>query len=106
MVTGAEAHLVNVMVNVLAGDDRSDRMALVGTALNALALELKAFLLKTSLDSFGVSVMQLFGLHRSHHVFMSLWEHLTILHRLDGCVEMILMNFTVDGCLSFLMTMF
>lgn len=45
-------------------------------------------------------------LNRDHIVGMLLGQDLTVLDRLDGCVIVILMNFTVNGSGGFLMTMF
>lgn len=79
-------------------------MTLVGAALNALTLELKTLLLETGFDSLGIAMVKLFSLYGSHVVFVSLWEHLTILYRLNRSMEVILMDFTINGCLSLFVT--
>ena len=45
-------------------------------------------------------------LNRDHVVGMLLGQDLTVLDRLDGCVIVILMNFTVNGSGGFLVTVF
>lgn len=45
-------------------------------------------------------------LNGNHVVRMLLGQNLTVLDRLNGCVKMILMNFTVNGSGGFLMTVF
>lgn len=97
---------MDVVVNMLACDDWSDRVTLVGSALHALVLELVTLLLETGLDGLGITVVKLFGLYGSHVVFMTLWEYLTVLDRLNGSVEVILVYFTINGCLGLLVTVF
>lgn len=79
-------------------------MTLAGLAFNASVLELGTLLLKTRFDSFGVAMAKFPMLDRGHVMRMLLRKYFTILHRLDGGVEMVLMDFSVDSGLSLLMT--
>ena len=45
------------------------------------------------------------SLNGSHLVLMAFWENFTVLDRLNGSVEMVLVNFTVNGSGSLFVTM-
>lgn len=81
-------------------------MTLLRAALNALALELGTLLLKTSFDGFGVTVVMFTMLDRNNVVFVALRKHFAVLYGLNRSMEMILVNFPIDGCLGLFMTMF
>lgn len=75
-------------------------MTLLCAALDALALELGPLLLETSFDGLRIAVVVFASLYRNDVVFVTLGEYFAVLYRLNGGVEMILMDFPVDGCLS------
>jgi hypothetical protein len=94
--------LVNVVVNVLA----SDSSTLSGLMLNITDLtsvfELSGLGSKTLLYVLIISVCNVAVLNTGHLVGVLLWENLTILDWLDGCVVMILVDLTIDGGLLLL----
>lgn len=103
--SGKPYYLVDVVMNMLACDDRSHRVTLLCAALDALILELGALLLETSFDGLRITVMMLTSLDGEDVVFVTLRENFAILYWLNRSVEMILVNFPIDGCLSFFMAM-
>ena len=98
--------LVNVMMDMLACDDGRHGVALLGATACASTLELSTLLFQTSLDGGRIAVMELTVLYRDNVVLMLFWKDFAILDGLNGCVEMVLVNFTIDGGLSLFMTMF
>ena len=98
--------LVDMVVDVLPSDDRSSRVAFMCCSLGPCVLELSSFLFDTCLDLGRITMVMFTVLNGNHVVRMLLGQNLTVLDRLDGCVIVILMNFTVNGRGGFLMTVF
>lgn len=90
-------YLMDVVVDMFTSNGRSYRVTLTDTTFLAGVLELAAFLLETGLDGSSVTVVMLTCLNRCHLVLMTLWEHFTVLDRLDGSVEVVLVHLTVNG---------
>ena len=95
---------MNVVVNMLAGNDWSNGVALL-LLDGARALELGSFLFETRLDSVRVAVLVVTLLNADHVVRVLLGKHLAILDRLDRGVVVVLMDLTVNGGLGLLMTL-
>ena len=97
---------MNMVVDVLASNDWCDGMSFLCASIGTGVLKLETFLLKTSLDRFRIAVLVLTMFDRYNVVLMLLWEDFTIFDWLYRSVIMVLMNFTVDGCSSFFVTVF
>ena len=69
-------------------------------------MELSSFLFDTSLDLARITMVVFTVLDGNHVVRVLLGQNLAVLDRLDGCVVVILVNFTVNGSGGFLMTVF
>ena len=95
---------MNMVVNMLAGNDWSNRVTLL-LLDGARALELGGFLFETSLNSLRVAVLVVTLLNADHVVRMLLRKHLAIFDRLNRGVIVILMDLTVNGGLGLLMTL-
>lgn len=87
---------------MLASNGRLGALSHLGRTLDTGALELTSLLLETSLDGSRIAVAVFTGLDRGHLVLVLFGEDLTVLHRLDGGVVVVLMNLTVDGFLHIL----
>ena len=85
-----------MMMNVLSRNDWGNRVCFLGWTLGTRALELKTLLFQTSLDRFAISVNVLTRFHFGHLMMMLFRKYLPILHRLNWCVIMILMDLTVN----------
>lgn len=88
---------MNVVVDMFACNDRCDRMALLGAALGAGALELSTLLLEASLDGSRVPVVKFTVLYGHNVVVVLFGKHLTVLDWLDGGMKVILVDFTING---------
>lgn len=97
-------YLVNMVVNVLASNSRCDGVAFTDAAFGAGVLELQTLLLETGLDGGIVTVVLLALFNGSHLVDVLLWEDFTVLDGLHRGVVVVLVNLTVDGGSSLLMT--
>lgn len=69
-------------------------------------MELGGFLFDTSLDLGRITMVMFTVLDRNHVVRMLLGQNLAVLDGLDGCVKVILVNFTVNGSGGFLVAVF
>lgn len=97
-------YFVNMVVNVLASNSRCDGVAFTDAAFGAGVLELQTLLLETGLDGGIVAVVLLALFNGSHLVDVLLWEDFTVLDGLHRGVVVVLVNLTVDGGSSLLMT--
>lgn len=93
-------------MNMLACDDRSHGVTLLCAALDALILKLGPLLLETSFNGLRITVVMFTSLYRENVVLVTLWEYFAVLYWLDRGVEMILVNFPIDGGLGLFMTVF
>ncbi len=98
-------HLMNVVMNMLAGNDGCDGVALLGATAGTSALELGGLLLQTGLDGRRIAVMRLTVLYGNDVVVMLFGKNLAILDGLDGSMEMVLVHFAINGSLSLFMAM-
>lgn len=96
---------MNMVVYVLASNDRCNGVGLLGTCFNAGVLELHTLLFQTSLDGTGVTVLDLALLNSGHAVGVLFRENFAILDWLDRGVVMVLMHLAINGSLSLLMTL-
>jgi len=96
--------LMNVVVNMLAGDDWCNRVCFFRATFSASILELRTFLLKTSLDGIWIAMLMLAVLNRDDVVSVLFREHLTILDWLHGRVVMVLVDLAVNGGRCLFMT--
>lgn len=96
---------MDVMMDVLARNDGCNGMALLCAARGTRALELSTFLLQTGLDGSSVAMVHLTVFYRDDVVLVLFGKYFAVLDGLNGCVEMILMNFTINGGLSLFMAM-
>ena len=83
-----------MVVNMLAGNRWCYSLGVLFSHLTVI-LELSTLRLETSCNCGGVTMVDVAGLNTSHAVLMAFWLDFTILHWLDGCVIMVLMNLTV-----------
>lgn len=89
--------LVDVVVNVLAGDDGGDGAGVLALDTDLLVTELLLLGRKTGLDLLGIVVLELAVLDRDDVVVVLLGENLTVGHRLDRGVVVVLVDLFVDG---------
>ena len=71
----------------------------------ARVFELSSLLFQTGLDSLWVAMLMVTLLDAHHVVGVLLWQNLAVLHRLHGGVIVVLMDLTIDGGGSLLMTL-
>ena len=96
---------MNMVVHVLASNDRCNGMGLLGTNFGAGVLEFQTLFFKTSLDGVGVTMLDLTLFNGGHSVGVLFRENLAILDRLDRGVVMVLVHLAINGGLSLLMTL-
>jgi len=89
--------LVDVVVDVLASNDRCDGVSVCGLADDTLILELSSLTCETCLDLSSVTVVKLAALYSDEVVCVLLREDLTVGDGLDGGVVVVLVNLFVDG---------
>lgn len=94
---------MDVVVDVLAGNDGSGGAGLGDLTLNALVRELSSLTLKASGYLLRVAVLEMPVLDTGELVLVLLWEDLTIEHGLHRGVVVVLVNLLVDGGLDLLM---
>jgi len=95
--------LVDVVVDVLAGNDGSGGTGLGDLALNALVRELSSLTLKTRSYLLRVAVLEMPVLDTGKLVLVLLREDLTVEDGLHRGVVVVLVNLLVDGGLDLLM---
>ena len=103
-VLGPTAYLVDVMMDVLARNGGCNGMTLLCAARGTGALELGTLLLQTGLNGSSIAMMHLAVFYWDDIVLVLFGEYFAVLDWLNGRVEMVLMNFTIDGGLSLFMT--
>lgn len=96
---------MNMVVHVLASNDRCNGVGLLGTCFSAGVLELHTLLFQTSRDGILVTVLDLALLNGGHAVGVFFRENFAILDWLDRSVVMILVHLAINGSLSLLMTL-
>lgn len=84
-----------MMMDVLASHGGCRRLRMDGGRLSTSILELPTLLLEPTADGRVVAVVDAAFLDRSNVVLVLLREHLSILDRLNGRVEVILVNLAV-----------
>lgn len=89
---------MDVVVNVLAGNDRSNGVGVSGVADNALVLELSSLAGETCLNLSSIAMVKLAVLDGNEVVGVLLREDLTVGDGLDRGVVVVLVNLFVDGC--------
>ena len=89
--------LVDVVVNVLAGNDWCNRVGFFCLTRLAAVLELHTLLLEASFDGVWVTMLVLTMLYRDNVVVMLFREYLAVLDWLNRGVVVILVNFAIDG---------
>lgn len=94
--------LVDVVMDVLAGDDGSGRAGLGYLALNAPVDELSGLTLEAGSDVLGAAVLEVPVLDSSELVLVLLRQDLTVEHGLHGGVVVVLVDLLVDGGLDLL----
>jgi len=88
---------VDVVVNVLASDDRCDRVSVCGLANDTLILELSSLACETCLDLSSVTMVKLAALYSDEVVCVLLREDLTVGDGLNRGVVVVLVNLFVDS---------
>ena len=88
--------LVDVVVDVLAGDDRDDGRGALALDADDLVLVLGGLLGQTALGVLLVVVVELAVLHRNQGVVVLLGQKLLIMDGLDGGVVVVLVHLTVE----------
>ena len=90
------------VVDVLAADSGSNTLAVSGLLNAPLVGKACLVINKRPLGRIGVAVVELAVLNSSKLGSVLLGENLTIQHRLDCAVVVILVNLLVDGCVDLL----
>lgn len=96
---------MNMVMHVLASNDRCNRVGLLGSCFSAAVLELPTLLFQICRDSIRVAVLDLAILNGSHAVGVLLWKNFAIFDWLDRGVVMVLVDLTINGSLSLFMTL-
>ena len=96
---------MNMVMHVLASYYGGNRVSFFCACFSAGVLELQTLLLKTSLDSVGITVLNFTLLNGGHSVRVLFREDFPILDWLDGCVIMVLVHLAVNCSLSLLVTL-
>jgi hypothetical protein len=89
--------LVNMVVNVLASDDRGVRGGVGSLMGDGGVLEGCSVLLKPTAGLSVILVVKLAVLHRVHNMARRFGEDLLVLHRLDARLVVVLVNFFVHS---------
>jgi len=95
--------LVDVVVHMLATNNRGDALAVCGCLSAACVLELGLVSNQCALGAFMVAVVELAVLNSADLGLVCLWEYLTVLNWLDSAVVVILVNLLVNGGVDLLM---
>lgn len=90
------------VVDVLASDSGGNTLAVCGLLNAPLVSKACLVINKRPLGCIGIAVVELAVLNSSKLGSVLLGENLTIQHRLDGAVVVILVNLLVDGCVDLL----
>ena len=96
--------LVNVVMNVFTSNDWGDGVGLF-LGHTTVALELSSFLLEAGFDSIGIAMLMMAFLDGDDVVMMFLGKDFAVMDRLNGGVVMVLMDLTIDGSSSLLVTL-
>jgi len=88
---------VDVVVHVLADNDRSDGVGVLCLVDESLVLELGSLRCEAGLDILGAAVLKVLVLDTDEVVGVDLWCDLTVGDGLDGGVEVVLVNLLIDG---------
>lgn len=94
--------LVDVVVNVLSANGRGNTLAVSGLVNTPLVSKAGLVINKRPLGSVGIAVVKLAVLNGTKLGSVLLGENLTVQHRLDGAVVVILVDLLVDGCVDLL----
>jgi len=89
--------LVNVVVHVLALDDRSTALGVLGLVDDALVPQLRLLGLESALGLLMVTVVELAVDNAANVVLVLLGENLAVMDGLDLAVVVVLVNLLVDG---------
>lgn len=97
---------MDVVVDMLASNNWRNGVSFLSGTFCSSVLKLRALLLKTCLDSIGITVLMLSVLDGDDVMGVLFWENFAVLDWLHGGVVMILMYLTVNGSLGLLMANF
>ena len=95
---------MDMMVNMLAGNDWGDGVGMLRVRLSALIYELARNLGELGLDVALITMRKFSLLDGDDVVPVILWEHLPVLHGLNRGVIVILMDLFIDGGLDILVS--
>jgi len=96
--------ILTVMVDVLCGNGGSSSSRVSGLCYSLSVLELLKLSLDTCFSLSSVVVLELALNLRDKVVSVPLWQHLLGCYGLDSSVVVVLVNFSVDGLLGLLMS--
>jgi hypothetical protein len=96
--------LVDMVVHMLACDRESGRRAVLRLADCLGILELGLLSGKAFFNMGLVAVLDVAMFDAGHLVSVFFWERLAVLDGLDGGMMVVLMDFSIDGCGSLLMS--
>ena len=88
---------MNMVVDVFAGHDRLDRVSMLCILEHLFVLELAGLGSDAGFDLFWVTVLKIAVLDADEVVHMALGGDFLVLHRLDRSVEVMLVDFLIDG---------
>jgi hypothetical protein len=96
--------LMDVMVNMFAGNGRTLGLGVDRRGLYASIVELGTLFLKTTADGSIITMVDVTLLHSGHDMLVLFRKHLLVVHRLDGGVVVVLVDLTVNGGLDLIVT--
>lgn len=96
--------LMNVVMNMLTSNSWGNGCSVMGLPNSAGVLELSALGLKSLLHVSRITVLNVLVLNSTDVVGVLLWCNLSVLNWLDGSVVVILVDFTIDGSGSLLVS--
>lgn len=96
---------MHVVMLVFSSNDGCNRVAFWSNSLRASVTKLLTLLFKTSLDSAGIAMTVFTSFDSGHAMLVLLRQNLAVLHWLNRGVVMVLVDLTVNGSLSLLMTL-
>lgn len=96
---------MHMVMFVFSSNDGCNRVGFGCSSLSASVTELLALLFKSSLDGTSIAMTVFAGLDSGHAMLVLLWQNLAVLYWLDRGMVMVLVDLTINGSLSLLMTL-
>jgi hypothetical protein len=96
---------MHMVMFVFSSNDGCNRVAFRCNSLGASVTELLTLLFKSSLDGTSIAMTVFAGLNSGHAMLVLLWQNLAVLYWLNRGMVMVLVDLTINGGLSLLMTL-